>query len=130
MKAKLLLEANGQRTFAVIFETGDEAASALLEFAKVQKLGASHFTAIGAYAVSLLARGIEGLEGARREVEALGGRAIVVPTDVACAADVERAADTTEDQLGPIDIWINNAMVSVFSPIAEMTAAEFHRVTD
>src|SRR5437773_1591973 len=68
----------------------------------------AHAFARRAYAVSLLARGIEGLEGARREVEALGGRAIVVPTDVACAADVERAADTTEDQLGPIDIWINN----------------------
>ena len=50
MKAKLLLESDGQRTFAVIFETGDEVASGLLEFAKVQKLGASHFTAIGAFA--------------------------------------------------------------------------------
>ena len=55
MKARLLLESDGQRTFAVIFETGDEAAAGLLEFARVQKLGASHFTAIGAFADAVVA---------------------------------------------------------------------------
>jgi NAD(P)-dependent dehydrogenase (short-subunit alcohol dehydrogenase family) len=80
--------------------------------------------------IGLLARGRDGLEGARREVEAAGGRALVLPTDVADAEAVERAAAEVEREFGPIDIWINNAMVSVFSPIKEMTAEEFRRVTE
>jgi len=80
--------------------------------------------------IGLVARGRDGLEGARREVEALGGKALVLPTDVAEADQVEAAAAAVEGQLGPIDIWINNAMVSVFSPIKEMTPAEFRRVTE
>ena len=80
--------------------------------------------------VGLLARGREGLEGARREVEAAGGRALVLPTDVSDQEAVERAAREVERELGPIRIWINNAMVSVFSPFAEMTAEEFRRVTE
>ena len=80
--------------------------------------------------VGLLARGLDGLEGARREVEEAGGEALVLPTDVSDAAAVEQAADLIETKLGPIDIWINNAMVSVFSPVKEMTPAEFKRVTD
>ena len=75
--------------------------------------------------IGLLARGQEGLEGARREVEKLGGQAIVVPTDVADPEQVESAAVTVEKAFGPIDIWINNAMVSVLSPVKDMTAAEF-----
>src|SRR5947208_3273996 len=80
--------------------------------------------------VGLLARGVDGLEQARREVEAAGGRALVLPTDVADAEAVEAAASAVEAELGPIDVWVNNAMVSVFSPIKEMTAAEFKRVTE
>lgn len=80
--------------------------------------------------IGLLARGQEGLEGARREVERLGGQALVVPTDVADPDQVERAAVMVEDTFGPIDIWINNAMVSVLSPVKDMTAAEFQRVTN
>ena len=80
--------------------------------------------------IGLLARGQEGLEGARREVEKLGGQAIVVPTDVADPEQVESAAVTVEKAFGPIDIWINNAMVSVLSPVKDMTAAEFQRVTN
>ncbi|HEU4630340.1 MAG TPA: SDR family oxidoreductase [Gemmatimonadaceae bacterium] len=80
--------------------------------------------------VALLARGRERLEAAAREVEAGGGRALVLPTDVADADAVEAAAETTERELGPIDVWVNNAMVSVYSPIKEMTAAEFRRVTE
>ncbi len=80
--------------------------------------------------IGLLARGKDGLEAARREVEAAGGRALVLPVDVADANAVEHAAAEVERELGPIDIWINNAMVSVFSPIKEMTAEEFRRVTD
>lgn len=81
-------------------------------------------------AIGLLARGRDGLEAARREVEELGGRALVIPTDVADAEQMDRAAAAVESELGPIDIWINNAMVSVFSPATEMTAEEFKRVTD
>src|SRR5579871_6101078 len=75
--------------------------------------------------IGLLARGLDGLEGARREVEAQGGRALVIPTDVADPAQVEAAAAKVEAELGPIDIWVNNAMTSVFSPIKQMTADEF-----
>jgi NAD(P)-dependent dehydrogenase (short-subunit alcohol dehydrogenase family) len=81
-------------------------------------------------AIGLIARGRERLESARAEVESLGGRAIVLPLDVADADAVEQAAETVERELGPIDVWINNAMVSVYSPIKEMSAAEFRRVTE
>lgn len=80
--------------------------------------------------IGLLARGVDGLEGARRDVEALGAVALAIPTDVADAGQVEAAADRIERELGPIDVWVNNAMSSVFSPIHEMTADEFRRVTD
>jgi NAD(P)-dependent dehydrogenase (short-subunit alcohol dehydrogenase family) len=80
--------------------------------------------------VALIARGRDGLEAAAREVESLGRRALVLPLDVADAAAVEQAADRVERELGPIDIWVNDAMTSVFSPIREMKAEEFKRVTD
>src|SRR5690349_9333807 len=80
--------------------------------------------------VGLLARGIKGLEGAKRDVEQQGGRGLPVPTDVAHANQVEAAAEEIEKTFGPIDIWINAAMVSVFSPLKEMTFEEFHRVTE
>jgi len=80
--------------------------------------------------IALIARGTDGLDGARREVESAGGRALVLPVDVADAAQVEAAAERVESTFGPIDIWVNNAMASVFSPIKEMTAEEFKRVTD
>src|SRR5437667_1194956 len=80
--------------------------------------------------IGLLARGVDGLESARREGEAAGGRAIAIPTDVADADRVEAAADRIERELGPIDIWVNNAMVSVFSPVKELTPDEVRRVTE
>jgi NAD(P)-dependent dehydrogenase (short-subunit alcohol dehydrogenase family) len=80
--------------------------------------------------IGLLARGFDGLEGARREVEQLGGKALVIPVDVANANQVEAAAAQVEADLGEIDIWINNAMASVFSPVKEMTPEEFRRVTE
>jgi NAD(P)-dependent dehydrogenase (short-subunit alcohol dehydrogenase family) len=80
--------------------------------------------------VGLLARGREGLEGARREVEEAGGRALVIPTDVSEAEAVEAAAERVERELGPIDVWVNNAMTSVFSPVKEMAPEEFRRVTE
>ncbi len=80
--------------------------------------------------IGLVARGLDGLEAARKEVEELGGKALVVPVDVANADQVEAAAAQIEAELGKIDIWINNAMASVFSPIKEMAPEEFRRVTE
>jgi len=80
--------------------------------------------------VALLARGVDGLEAAMAEVEALGRRAIALPTDVANARQVELAAEQIERELGPIDVWVNNAMVSVFSPVKELQPDEVARVTD
>jgi NAD(P)-dependent dehydrogenase (short-subunit alcohol dehydrogenase family) len=80
--------------------------------------------------IALLARGSDGLEAARREVEAEGGRALVLPTDVADADQVESAAERVERELGPIDVWVNNAMVSVFAPVKELQPDEVKRVTD
>jgi NAD(P)-dependent dehydrogenase (short-subunit alcohol dehydrogenase family) len=83
----------------------------------------------GAY-IGLIARGRDALEATRREVEGLGGRALVLPTDVADAEAVEAAAARVESEFGPIDVWINNAMNSVFSPVKEMKAEEYRRVTE
>jgi short-subunit dehydrogenase len=80
--------------------------------------------------VGLIARGLDGLEAAREDVERAGGRAIVCAGDVGDADRVEEAAAAVESTFGPIDIWINNAMVSVFSPVKEMNADEFRRVTE
>lgn len=80
--------------------------------------------------IALLARGIDGLEAAKHEVERLGGRALVLPTDVSDPDAVERAAAATEAEFGPIDVWVNNAMVSVFSFAREMTPDDYKRVTE
>src|SRR5690554_3085001 len=74
------------------------------------------FAEAGAH-VALIARGRDGLEAAARDVEERGRRALVAPVDVADADGVEIAAARIEAELGPIDIWVNNAMVSVFSPV-------------
>jgi short-subunit dehydrogenase len=97
--------------------------------AGVGRATARAFAAKGA-SVGLIARNREALEAAASEVEARGGRAVVVVADVADADAVERAAQTIEDALGPIDVWVNNAMVSVFGPVKELSAEEFRRVTE
>ncbi|HZD41847.1 MAG TPA: SDR family oxidoreductase, partial [Terriglobales bacterium] len=80
--------------------------------------------------IGLLARGPEGLQATRKEIEARGGKALALPVDVANAEQVDAAAAAIEQNLGPIDIWVNNAMTAVFSPVKEMTADEFRRVTE
>jgi short-subunit dehydrogenase len=80
--------------------------------------------------VGLIARNRERLEAAKREIEQSGGQALVLPLDVADAKAVEDAAQQVEQEFGPIDIWVNNAMTSVFSPIDEMEPDEFKRVTE
>src|SRR3954462_928738 len=79
-------------------------------------------------AVGLIARGRDGLEGARREGEEAGGRALVLPLDVADAAAVDAAADRVERELGPIDVWVNNAIVSVFGEFADIESRDFDQV--
>jgi NAD(P)-dependent dehydrogenase (short-subunit alcohol dehydrogenase family) len=80
--------------------------------------------------VGLIARGRAGLEGARRDVEAAGGRALVVEADVADAQVLDDAAGRVEQELGPIDVWVNNAMVTVFAPFDQIEPDEFRRVTE
>jgi NAD(P)-dependent dehydrogenase (short-subunit alcohol dehydrogenase family) len=80
--------------------------------------------------LGLLARNPKALNAAKRECDALGGMAITIPTDVSDAEAVERAASRVEAEIGPIDIWVNDAMVSVFSPVKEMEASDYRRVTE
>lgn len=80
--------------------------------------------------VGLLARGGDGLQAAAKELKAQNTKALVLPCDVADPEGIEQAAQRFENELGPIDVWVNNAMASVFSPIKEMTAEEFKRVTE
>ncbi len=79
--------------------------------------------------VALLARGTVGLEAAAKDVEAAGGTALVIPTDVADYEQVERAAARAEEVLGPIDVWINDAFTSVFAPFTQIEPDEYTRVT-
>jgi NAD(P)-dependent dehydrogenase (short-subunit alcohol dehydrogenase family) len=81
-------------------------------------------------AVGMLARGREGLAGAVADVQALGRPALAIPTDVSDPAAVDAAAGLFEAELGPIDAWVNSAMVSVFAPVRDTTADEIRRVTE
>lgn len=89
----------------------------------------SEFARQGAH-IGLIARGQERLRAARREVEELGGKALPLPLDVADAQAVEAAAERVERELGPIDIWVNDAMTTVFAPFLEITPEEFKRATE
>lgn len=80
--------------------------------------------------IGLVARNPEALNAAKEECEKLGGQAMVLPTDVSDADAVEEAASRVEEEFGPIDIWVNDAMVSVFSPVKEMEPSDYKRVTD
>jgi NADP-dependent 3-hydroxy acid dehydrogenase YdfG len=80
--------------------------------------------------VGLIARGIDGLKAAKSEIESAGGKALLLPLDVADANAMDNAAASVEKAFGPIDVWVNNAMASVFSPVKEMKAEEYKRVTE
>ena len=80
--------------------------------------------------MALLARGDAGLEVAAKEIKAAGGRALVVPVDTADAHQLDLAAQRVEAELGPIDVWVNDAFTSVFAPFTEISADEFSRVTE
>jgi NAD(P)-dependent dehydrogenase (short-subunit alcohol dehydrogenase family) len=88
------------------------------------------FAAEWGAAVGLIARSAEALEEVRREVDRLGGKGLALPLDVADHAAVSAAAGQVEQMLGPIDVWINNAMVTVFGPVEHLEPEELRRVTD
>lgn len=90
----------------------------------------AHAFARDGASVALLARENEALEDAADEVRALGGKALALAVDVADAEQVEAAAARIEDELGPIDIWINAAMVTIFAPVHDIRADEFRRATE
>ncbi|MBJ7593962.1 MAG: SDR family oxidoreductase [Candidatus Dormibacteraeota bacterium] len=81
-------------------------------------------------AVGLMARGEPGLQECRREVESMGGRALVMPADVSKADAVDAAASALEEAFGPIDVWVNDAMATVFAPFIETSPEEFARATE
>jgi len=97
--------------------------------AGVGRATAEHFAANG-WDVGILARGEDGLEAAAKEVSRLGSRAVAVATDVARVNDVEAAASRIEEELGPIDVWVNNAMTTVFAPFEDIEPEEFRRATE
>ena len=80
--------------------------------------------------IGLLARNEDGLRGAREDVESLGGKALEIPTDVADPDQVEAAAQKVEEEFGPIDVWVNDAMTTVFSEFEDITPEEFKRGTE
>jgi NAD(P)-dependent dehydrogenase (short-subunit alcohol dehydrogenase family) len=80
--------------------------------------------------VALLARGVDGLDAASREIEAAGGQAMVIVADVADEAALESAADRVEREWGPIDVWINNAMVTAYCEFMDMSTQDFRRATE
>jgi short-subunit dehydrogenase len=90
----------------------------------------AHAFAKRGMSLGLIARNPEALEAAKRECENLGGRAIVLPLDVSNAEAVDIAAGKVEEEFGPIDVWVNDAMVSVFSPVKEMEPSDYKRVTE
>ncbi|MFN2613924.1 MAG: SDR family oxidoreductase [Actinomycetota bacterium] len=97
--------------------------------AGVGRAAARAFATRGAR-VGLIARGREGLDAAAKDVESRGGTPLILPADVADAEAVEAAAAQVERDLGPIDVWVNDAMCSVFSPVKETAPEEFRRITD
>lgn len=80
--------------------------------------------------IGLLARGAEALDTVVKEVESLGGRALAVPTDVSDHAQVEAAALAVEARFGQIDVWVNDAMATVFAQFSDLEPDEFKRATE
>jgi NAD(P)-dependent dehydrogenase (short-subunit alcohol dehydrogenase family) len=89
-----------------------------------------HRFAQAGWRIGLIARDADALDEVGREVAQMGGTALTVPADVADPQAIFAAADRIAETLGPIDVWINDAMVTVFSPVWEMTPEEFRRVTE
>ncbi|HET6433125.1 SDR family oxidoreductase [Dyella sp.] len=110
-----------RRTSEVVVITGASAG--------VGRATAHRFARAGAR-VALIARASEALDSAAQEVRELGGQALAIPLDVADADAVEAAAERIESELGPIDVWVNAAMATIFAPVSEIRPAEFRRATE
>jgi short-subunit dehydrogenase len=95
----------------------------------IGRAAARRFAADGVR-IGLIARGRQGLEAAAREVEQAGGQALVLPADAADPEQVEAAATSVEDAFGPIDVWVNNAMVTVYAEFLDIGPEEFRRATE
>jgi short-subunit dehydrogenase len=80
--------------------------------------------------IGLIARGTQGLQAAATEVEQQGGRALTLPLDMADADAVEAAAERVENHFGPIDIWVNCAMATIFAPFHRISPEEYRRATE
>mgnify|MGYP001627456101 CR=1 FL=1 len=115
------MKKNGKVAGKVIVVTGGSAGVGRATALAFAKQGAT---------VALLARGVECLQSAAQEIEAMGEKALIIPIDVADPEQVEFAAARIEKELGPIAVWVNNAMVTVFSKAVDMTAEEYRRVTE
>ena len=90
----------------------------------------AHALAQAGYRIAVIARGEQGLADTRSELEAAGAKVLAIAADVADAEAIDRAAERIEKELGPIEIWVNAAMATVFGPVNKITAAEFKRVTE
>jgi short-subunit dehydrogenase len=90
----------------------------------------AHAFAQAGYRVAVIARGEQGLADTRNELEATGTKVLAIAADVADAEAIDQAADRIEAELGPIEIWVNAAMATVFGPVNKISAAEFKRVTE
>jgi short-subunit dehydrogenase len=97
--------------------------------AGVGRAAARRFARDGAK-LALVARGRAGLDGARKEAEELGATVLTLPVDVADPVAVEAAASAVEETLGPIDVWVNDAMVTIYGEFADIEPEEFKRATD
>jgi|SRR5579884_30412 len=95
----------------------------------IGRAAARRFAADGAR-IGLIARGRRGLEAAAREVEQAGGKALTLPIDVADYDQLEAAASSVEDAFGPIDVWVNDAMVTVYAEFLDIEPDEFRRATE
>src|SRR5438270_4215740 len=113
-------------------EAGDAGAKVAVVTGASAGVGRAIAVALGRrkYRVALLARGLPGLDGARRDVEDAGGEALVLPVDTSDADAVFAAAEQAVRQWGRIDVWVNDAMETVVGPVDRITPAEFKRVTE
>nr|MDQ3330649.1 SDR family NAD(P)-dependent oxidoreductase [Planctomycetota bacterium] len=116
------MSSNGQsKTPEVVVVTGASAGVGRAIAREFGKHGAS---------VGLLARGEDGLDAAVHEIERLGGRALAIPTDVADHEAVEAGAKRVEEEFGPIDVWVNNAMTTIFAPFHQISPEDYKRATE
>lgn len=90
----------------------------------------AHAFAHAGFRVAVIARGEQGLADTRKELEAAGAKVLAISADVADAQAVDHAAERIEAELGPIEVWVNAAMATVFGPVNKTSAAEFKRVTE